>query len=74
MTGAGHYQQAEALVAAVMDAKPATDIAANMLAAAQVHATLAQAAAVIEPTVQDLARGEGTDERIVTEWSEAVSG
>lgn len=46
MTGDEHYRQSEALVSAVMTEKPAADIAANMLAAANAHATLALVAAV----------------------------
>ena len=48
MTGDDHYRQSEALIDAVMVGKPAADIAANMLAAANAHATLALVAAVRE--------------------------
>lgn len=76
-TGAAHYQRAEQLEALAIrqweqgQGELATHIT---MPQAQLHATLALAAAVIEPTVQTFARGEGTDERIITEWSEAVSG
>lgn len=45
MNGPEHYRQAEALLSAVKAAER-IDIAANMIAAAQVHASLAQVAAI----------------------------
>jgi len=48
MNGAEHYQEAERLLDLVMASRVVHDTDAVNLAAAQVHATLAHAAAVIE--------------------------
>jgi hypothetical protein len=53
MNGPNHYLDAERLLAAAADAVEEGDYAAadRMLAAAQVHATLAQAASVVDAAV-----------------------
>lgn len=48
MTGAEHYLAAERLVAAAMNSEFTTEQAPQLMAAAQVHATLALAAATAE--------------------------
>lgn len=47
MNGPGHYRAAEILMATLPDGLPAED-RANLLAAAQVHATLALSAATLD--------------------------
>lgn len=82
-TGAHHYQAAERLIAnaerLLNEGTPNTHEERTrggglLLDAAQVHATLALAAATIEPTIVTFGRGAGNDDRVLIEWSEAVSG
>lgn len=72
MTGPEHYQQAEEfLELAEADALDSPQERFN-LAAAQVHATLALAAATAEPIVTAYL-GDDQDNRVRRAWTEAIS-
>ena len=49
MTGPEHYQEAETKLQMAKEREPGSDGERYYLAAAQVHATLAQAAATVSP-------------------------
>lgn len=83
-TGAAHYRMAEELIAKAderehpdepwcPDYRWTPQARANLLTEADVHASLACAAAYIEPIIHGLAPGEGDDERILVEWAEVTS-
>ena len=76
MTGPGHYRESERLLASTQDSggEVASDdvtlAISNTLAAAQVHATLALAAATAYPAVREY---WGGDTGTAREWSEVAS-
>jgi hypothetical protein len=76
VSGPEHYREAERLLAEARvpardRAKPGWLTAAERYAMAQVHATLALAAATAEPIVTGFAGDEDT--AIAAAWAEAVS-
>lgn len=71
MTGPEHYAVAERLLAELPEWRPETSTYANIVASAQVHATLALAAATAEPFVQRWAGDE--DVLLQREWTAAIS-
>ena len=76
MSGPGHYRESERLLASTQDSdgEVASDdvtlAISNTLAAAQVHATLALAAATAYPAVREY---WGSDTGTAREWSEVAS-
>ena len=76
MSGPGHYRESERLLASTQDSdgEVASDdvtlAISNTLAAAQVHATLALAAATAYPAVREY---WGGDTGTAREWSEVAS-
>lgn len=71
MNGPEHYREAERL--AEYAASPAAFHAGDAATSAQIaqaHATLALAAATVEPVVQEAG---GDPEPIITAWSQAIS-
>lgn len=71
MTGPEHYREAERLIERAHGIEPELPVSGTTIALAQVHATLALAAATAEPVVQAPA-GPG-DRSIQRAWSEAIS-
>lgn len=71
MNGPEHYAAAEELLARVSDRDVEIHLGNATIAAAQVHATLALAAAQAEPLVQQWHGGEDT--KVIRAWVEVTS-
>lgn len=70
MTGPEHYTHAEQLLDMAGDDEPGSDVERYRVAAAQVHATLALAAATADQAVM---RWIGDEARTDREWTKAIT-